>query len=587
MNEVNETDSDQSAAQKPVIDGWMLDEESCRLELQDESVRLEPKTTRLLVYLARYAGQTLSRERLLQQVWPDVIVSDEALSNAVNKIRKAFKDDRQNPRIIETIPKKGYRLIAPVEWITSGISEIRGDVQQDRALVKDAEDARKSSIGRWAILVFVLVIVILAGMLLMLNTPRIQQGLTESTPTTATDGESIQTENIPSILVLPFRNIGNRVEDEYFTDGMTDDVITDMSRLSNILVISGHTAVRFKDRNISALDAGRELDCDYILDGSMRRAGSDLRVNVQLIDVETGAPLWAERYDRHLDKIFEVQDEITSRIVKALSIRLTTAEQKALEAVSRVHFDAYDVFLKGQRNYNLRERESVADAISAYKKAIRIDPSFARAYGAYGVALALQYRMGWTDTPNETLDRALEMAQKAVSIDDAIPQVHWALSYVRMRRKEFDKAIEAAERAIRIAPNYADAHAILAVINNVQGRADQAISNVRKAMQINPYYPYEYPYNLGRAHYLKGQYEKARDYLQEALARNGSAFAPRLYLIASYMRQSLLDDAQWEVEQLLTEFPGMTISRIRQIHPDKKDLLESLLDELRKAGLPE
>ncbi|TNG00165.1 MAG: tetratricopeptide repeat protein, partial [Gammaproteobacteria bacterium] len=515
--------------------------------------------------------------------------SDEALTNAVNKIRKAFSDDRQNPRIIETIPKKGYRLIAPVvkEILDEApafkeVIHNRPESAQSVVQTSQEQPLLRSRLVGWFGGVLVLVITLATGILLYNQKPDQQSVKNESKQST-----SSQTDSIPSIMVLPFRNIGDNKEDDYFIDGMTEDIITDLSKFSNMLVIAGQTALSFKNRDISPLDAGRELDTDYILDGSMRRASTDLRINAQLISVNNGTQLWAERYDRKIENIFVIQDEITSRIVEALAIRLTSQEKEALREVTRIDFQAYDRFQKGQRSYNRRTQEGVAEAIAAYLEAIQLDPTFARAFGAYAIALAMQYRMGWTDAPTETLNRALEMANKAVSIDNSIPQVYWALGYVQLRRKAFEKATRAVEQAIRIAPNYADGYALLAVINNIQGNAEKAIKNVKKGMQINPYYSFEYPYNLGRAYYLSGKYQEAIDYLSKALEMNETVFSPRLYLIASYIKQGLVDDAEWEAEQLMTQNPNMTISQIRRIHPDKEELLNTLLNDLRKAGLPE
>jgi serine/threonine protein kinase/Tfp pilus assembly protein PilF len=458
----------------------------------------------------------------------------------------------------------------------------------DHSMPVEVESIRENKPGSLGIVVSILVtIVLVAGIFLIVDKTTQEEGIVEVEQKKGSGNTANEAVSVPSILVLPFRNIGNETEDEYLVDGMTDDIITDMSKLSGILVIAGQTALQFKKTNISPLDAGRELNSDFILDGSVRRSGSNLRVNAQLIDVKTAVPLWAERYDRNLDNIFEVQDEITSKIIMSLSGRLTNQEQALKAEVTRVDFDAYDSFLKGQRYYNLRTKESVAEAIDAYKKAIQIDPSFARAYGAYGVALALQYRMGWTDSPGETLNRALEMAQKAVSIDGSNPQVYWALGYVHMRRLEIDKANAAIGRAIEIAPNYADGYAMLAVINNIQGKPIEAIKNVQKAMQINPYYTFEYPYNLGRAYYVAGNYSEAIPSLLEALDRNGTDYRPRLYLIASYVRLGQMDDAKWELDQILTQNPDISISYITRVHPDNKESLGKLVNDIRQAGLPE
>jgi TolB-like protein/Flp pilus assembly protein TadD len=400
-------------------------------------------------------------------------------------------------------------------------------------------------------------------------------------------GSTVPLEDKLSIAVLPFTNMSNDEEQEYFVDGMTEDVITDLSKLSGLFVIARNSVLTYKDRSPEVQQVAEELGVKYVLQGSVRRSGDQLRINAQLVNAKTGKHLWAERYDRKLQSIFAIQDEIAGSIVQALKIHLGARETEALKARATINFEAYDLFLKGQRAFSSRTREGISDAISLYRRAIELDPGFSRAYGALAVAMGLQFRLGFTDTPLETMNLALELANKATELDSNIPQAYWSLGYIRLFRKEYDKAVEAVLTAIDISPNYADAYGLLAFIYNQQGNANGAITNISKAMDLNPYYSYEYPYNLGRAQYLAGNYREAIDNLNKALEQNETTPIPRIYLIASYAKLGLIDEAEWEVEQLQIHNPEMTITQLRRTSAQKDELMEELALALRRAGMPE
>jgi TolB-like protein/DNA-binding winged helix-turn-helix (wHTH) protein/Flp pilus assembly protein TadD len=577
-----------------VIDGWRLDVKCHCLLRGEDTIHLEPKICQLMAYLAERAGAPISREQLLEEVWPGTIVSDESLTSAVNKIRKAFDDSSQNPRIIETIPKMGYRLIAPVCQQPIH-SEIQGNHSPAEADGKDklaGLDLKHKKVISVAVVFMVLAVVTWLFIPVVFKddqqTVALQPDVINHSSADESRGGSTSTdETTPSILVLPFRHIGKQEADDYFIDGMTVDIITELSRLSNLLVMANQTSLNFKGKNITPQEAGHELGVGYILDGSLRRAGDELRVNAQLIDVATGYPLWSERYDRKLDNIFEIQDEITDNIVRELAVRLTTQEQLYLRSTAKVDFKAYDLFLKGQDFSNRRSPEDLAEAIRNFEEAITLDPAFARAYGALAIAIAREFRGGSSKVPAEALNRALNLAKQGVEIDDSVPQVYWALGFVHLYRAEFPEAISAIEKSLELAPNYADGYGLLALIYNNKGYPKEAIKNITHGMKLNPYYSFDYPYNLGRANYLLGKYEQAVEELLKALERNEAALMPRLFLTAAYVKQNRIEDAEWEVEQLKLVRPGISLSEMRYMLPQKAELLQELLGDLKAAGMPE
>jgi len=394
----------------------------------------------------------------------------------------------------------------------------------------------------------------------------------------------------PSIAVLPFTNMSGDAEQEYFVDGITEDLITDLSKLSGLRVVARNSTFTYKGQSPDLREVGRDLNVRYVLEGSVRKASGKLRITAQLVDASNGYHLWAERYDRNLEDIFALQDEVTQKIVTALSVTLTGQEKEQLARAATNNFEAYELFLRGQRYFRSLTKDDNALAQEMYKRAIGLDPTFARAYGALAVTYGVDIRRGWSNHPAETLDRALELAQKAVALDGSSPQVQWALGYVYLFKKQYQQAIDALQLAVRLAPNYADGYGLLALINNQLGQseAEEAIRLIRKAMTLNPHYTFDYPYNLGRAYYTVGRYAEAVEALQEATERNEAALNPHLFLAASYVRLRQQDDAEWEIDQIDVLDPEYTISKYANTSRIRdKDQLNSLLNDLRRAGLPE
>jgi len=393
---------------------------------------------------------------------------------------------------------------------------------------------------------------------------------------------------IPSIAVLPFDNMSDDPNQEYLSDGITEDIITDLSQLKNLAVIARNSSFTYRNTSAKVQEIGEDLGNKYILEDSVRKAGNQIRITAQLIDTDNGHHLWAGRFDRELTEIFALQDEITEKIVTALSIQLNGDEQQQLSRNTTNSFEAYDLFLQGQMLGARFTKEGFEQAAETYRNAIKLDPRFARAYGALAVTLTRQVTTGYSDSPAEMQERALEMVQKATAVNPYSPQAKWALGYVYMYRKQFDKAVEALERAVSLSPSYADGYAMLALIKNNLGHAEEAIRLIEKGIKLNPYYSWDYLYNLGRAYYALGDYQKATQYLQQALERNEAPRAPRLFLIASLVQLSQLEDAEWEIMQLEVSNPEVTLSHLQAVLViADTELWNRLKDDLRAAGMSE
>ena len=410
----------------------------------------------------------------------------------------------------------------------------------------------------------------------------------DSGTTTATQPSDQDRKDKPSIVVLPFENLGDDSKQKYLADGITEDIITDLSRLSNLLVIASNTSFTYKGRQVTPEEVGGDLNVEFVLKGSIRQLGNTVRLNAQLVNTKTGFNVWAQRYDRKLTEVFTVQDEVTQSIVESLAIKLTNQEKNRLAQKATNNIVAYDLFQEGQRISKIRTRESHEQAREVYRKVIELDPGFSRPYGALAYNLAFSFLRGWTDTPQETLDRSLELAKKAVSLDDSIPQTYWALGYAYLIRKEYDNAEKAVAQAINISPSYADGYALLALISNNTGQPERAIELINKGMRLNPYYTWQYLYNLGRAYYTLGDYDAAIDALERAQDRNENVARIKLYLAASYVKATRQDDAEWMVDQLLTLDPHISISHMEKTIPiTNPEHKNAYLEDLRKAGIPE
>ena len=551
-----------------IIDDWQVSPAEGILSRDSEIVHLEPKVMEVLVYFASRSSEVITREELEADVWRGAVVGYDAVTKTIIKLRKALQDDARHPRCIATIPKKGYQLIAPVLLSADGGQPVTHVNISSKTLTRQSAK-RKAGLISLVLLLFVSIY----G-LLFYSSNKLNTDITEN--------------NLPTILILPFDNLLADKQHDAFVDGITEDIITDLSRLSNLFVFASNTSFQYKGKQVTPQQLRKELNVDYVLKGSIRRVDKSLRLNVQLVDTKTNFNVWAERYDRKVDEVFAIQSELTQRFVNALTVKLTSREEQQLVTKSTLNLQAYDHFLSGQRISKQRTKDSNEQARIEYRRAIELDPSYGRVYGALAFSMAVDYRRGWTDTPIETLDRALALAEQATLLDINTPQTYWVLGYVYMMRKEFDAAERAVKKSIAIAPNYADGYGLLALINNHRGNAEKALKLIKKGMRLNPYYTWDYPYNLGRAYYSLGRYEEAISVLEQAQERNENVMPPKLFLTASYMKAGRIDDAQWLVEQILVLTPSTTVTHIDKTIPiDNQKLKKVFLEDLRQAGLPE
>jgi TolB-like protein/class 3 adenylate cyclase len=387
----------------------------------------------------------------------------------------------------------------------------------------------------------------------------------------------------PSIAVLPFDNLGGDPAQSYFSDGITNDIITDLSKFSELFVIASHSVFAYKGKAARIEDVSRELGVRYVVEGSIQRAGDRLRINVQLIEGARGHHIWAERYDRPTEEIFRLQDEIVQTIVGTLVARLHLSERERVLKSKPDSLQAYDAYLRGRAVWATWTEESNREAQAWFRRAIALDQNFALAYGYLSYTYVQAWLGGWEQSP-ETLARARELAQKAVDLGPTDFDNHWSLAAAYLHSREFEKAMAAYERAADLNANSPNLLVDMAEALVYVGRTDEAIANISRAMRLNPIYPDWYLWTLGIALYHAGRH---RDAAAAVTKMGNMPNLARRVLIASYVRLDRMEEARRIAAEFLRHDPSYTLKR-EAVWPYQAPALQSaFLADLKSAGLPD
>lgn len=393
-----------------------------------------------------------------------------------------------------------------------------------------------------------------------------------------------------SIAVLPFANMSNDKEQEYFSDGMTEDLITDLSRLSGLMVISRTSTFAYKGKRDDVRKIASELSARYVVEGSVRRIGKRVRITATLTNASTGGQMWSERFDRDMGSLFELQETVRRQIVTALKVKLSSREEKWLSHRLTVDPEAYDLYLRGLQQESFFTADSNLLSRGLFEKAVTRDPSFAAAYSHLAQAHSLAQENGWVPDRKETARKALTLARKAVELDGDLPQAHWALGRILARKpfQDFERAMSSVRSAVELDPNFADGYAYLATLHSSLGRAEEALSFIEKAMTINPNFPFWYLFELGRAQFFLTRHELAASNFRKAMERNPTVPWPHLWLAATYGHLGQTDDAAWEVSEYTSLAANNTIELVRSNTTVRHPVyLNYLAEGLKKAGMPE
>ena len=393
-------------------------------------------------------------------------------------------------------------------------------------------------------------------------------------------------EDKPSIAVLPFANMSGDPEQEYFADGITEDLTTDLSRISGLFVVARNSSFSYKGKSVDVRTVSHELGVRYVLEGSVRRSGDQIRINAQLADASSGVQLWAERFDGTLADVFALQDHVNRRIVSALEVKLTRDDKRVLEQVETTSAEAYDLLLLGLEQVNRFTRESNIEARKLFNQAATIDPEYARAYANISMTHGSDALFHWSSDREKSVKLGLEFADKALAIDNNLVQGHQTRSVIFLMKRKHQIALEEARKTIQLHPDYVDGLATLAFIQSYSGLLEEAIESLNRARKINPRNTGVYLEIEGRSLFLLGRYDEALPILKEAVQRNPAVDRIHLLLASTYAELGRLDDAAWSIDEALSINPeiSLTSERREAIYLRESDL-DLYIQALGKAGL--
>jgi adenylate cyclase len=525
---------------KLAVNGVIADfgSETLRTNL-GHSVALRPQAFAVLRYLVERVGRLVTKDELMQALWPGLVVTDDSLVQCIHEIRRAFHDDDR--LVLKTAPKRGYRLVLPADAV-----QHQPWGEPERPAGSDGETLLRAA--------------------------------------SATDRGHLTERAKVSIAVLPFANMSSDREQEYFSDGITEDVITDLSRWPTIAVASRNSTSRFKGQRVDIRAAGRELGVRFLVEGSVRRLGARIRITAQLIDAQTGQQVWAERYDRPMAELFVLQDEVVRTIVGTLvgRVYMSAAEHLALRPPSNPA--AYDLTMRA--NWLARDQPSTrAEAKRCFEQAIELDPGYGLPHSLLAVILIYDCHRRLAES-SEVLDRAFALAKRGVELADHESTSHMALGFLYMERRSFDAALSHMERAVEINPANPATRADLGMLLSRIGRAEEGLEQLRDAKRADPYFgPSWYWSALGVAQFMLRRYAPALVDFEQGELRGADTSA---IVAGCCAKLGLVKRARELVAHCLAIQPEATIGGLvsRTVFKEASDS-EHLAECLRLAGMPE
>jgi adenylate cyclase len=442
------------------------------------------------------------------------------------------------------------------------------------------EEPKPTKWGWKTVAAGVLALVVLAGGLVWnfyLRAPRIEPA--------SVDKMAYPLPDKPSIAVLPFVNMSEDSKQEFFSDGITEEIITGLSKVPKLFVIARNSTFTYKGKPVKVQQVSEELGVRYVLEGSVRKVENRVRITAQLIDAIKGHHLWAERYDRDLKDIFAIQDEITMKIITALRVKLTEGEQAAFRIKSATNLDAYLKYLQAREYVSRFDRDANIKARKAAEETIALDPNF---QGGYSILAQVELFDVWlrlSKSPKESFMRAVKLAKKAIAIEDS-PEPHRTLAGVYVFLRKWDEAIAEGKKAIELDPNSANAHGTLGHVLQIADMPQEAIPILKRAIRLNPFPPSRYFHNLAYAYRNLGKYEEGITAARKALLIQPTDWAAHIMLVSSYSLLGRDEEARAQAAELLRMNPKYCIRRGRGRHKNPA-VTKSLRDSLRKAGVPD
>jgi TolB-like protein len=515
-----------------------LDTDRRELRRGDALISIEPQVFDLLLYLVQNGGRVVSKSDLFASVWRGRMVSDLTIASRLNAARKAIGDTGSEQRLIRTFPRRGVRFVGEVQ------TEPAKDQSPDAAALPPAEPQRHSSLA-------------------------------------------LPPTDRPAIAVLPFVNLSGEQEQEYFSDGISEDIITALSKLRWFFIIARNSSFMYKGKSVPMKQVAEELGVGYIVEGSVRKMGDRVRISAQLNDVATGSQIWAERYDRQLADVFAVQDEITEAVVAAIEPQIYAAENFRAERKPPESLDAWDLVMRALSHFwRLTSRDNVA-AQSLLDKAIAIDPNYGRALGVLAVSHTFDAQLGWKDR-KVSVPIAHRMAQAALRADDEDPWAHLALATNYVNIERYEDSLAEFEAALRLNPNFPLALGTYGLVLCWCDRWKEGNEAARRALLMSPRDPFSAIYNgvAAYAEFLDRNYDESIRLARDGIRQRADFVASHRMLAAAAGMGGRIDLAKTALQDLRRIHPGVSLAWMAsQVQARLPWQREHILEGLRRAGL--
>jgi len=515
-----------------LFEGFSLDTRRRELSRGGALLRLQPQVFDLLVYLIQNRERLVSKDDLISSVWDGRIISESTLTTRINAARTAIGDNGEQQQLIKTVPRKGFRFVG---------------------VVREVEWSREAE--------------------------------TEQTP------RRFALPDKPSIAVLSFSNLSGDPEQDYFADGMAEEIITALSRCASLFVIARNSSFTYKGKDVDVRRIGRDLGVQYVLEGSVRRVGDHLRVVGQLVDATSGMHVWADRFDGQASDVFALQDQITERVVGALEPKLQLAEIERVRRKATPNLDAYDLMLRAQSLEHECTQESLEAALRCLEQARAIDPSYALALALAAYCRAERYHLGWSIAPEAEVADGLRLAERAIELGKDDPNVLWMASFaVRILGGDLQRARELVNRSLQLNPNSAIALTNAAFAEVFLAKPERALELLQRAERLSPCDPKAWYTHAAAAwvHFSRGGFEEAAARARKAWAQNPRHTPSLRLLTASLVKLERVEEAATVVQQMLKLEPQLTLKSLRwRLRYIDDELLSQFTEALRIAGLPD
>ena len=518
------------------FDDFTLDTERFQLTLYGEAIRTEPQVMELLIFLIENRGRLVSRIELNDSVWNGRVVSDSALSSRIKIARKVLGDDGRKQRYIRTIHKKGFTFPSEIAVHETAGADCRPDI-----------------------------------------------GSTASNQVS----DSISADRKPTIAVIAFNNLGSDPEKQYISDGITEDIITALSKISKLVIMVYPSSSEEEETITDKLSIARSLGIDYLLEGSVRSEGENLRISSRLIEVACAQHRWAQRYDRKNSDIFELQDNITKEVVSALQVELTEGDQALLASRGTDNTKAWQLAYEALVLVLAHRQDTVRRGIELLEEAVKLDKKYVLAWNTLATGHWKEYmNQDWSRSRQQSLACAVECSDKALSLDPQNARSLASRSLITITQGKFDEAFDLANKALRFANSDANTIAIAGITLRACCKPEMSIKYTQKAMRLCPIYPAWYPYGIAICHWMLGQLDDAFKSIEEAIRIDPGLSLNYFVLVLLYTESGQPKKAKECVEKIYQADPGFSASVFIESLPYGDPVIEKRrTDLLRKAGL--